>query len=60
MEKIRDYDGRSVRRAQQIQSVVGALGQITARPVMPEVLPTEVGQDPPTIGWDRNGEYHCE
>lgn len=34
MEKIRDYDGRSERRAREIRGVVGSLGQISAHPVI--------------------------
>lgn len=37
MEHIRDR-GNSERRAEQIQNVVGLLGQVSARPVVPDLL----------------------
>lgn len=69
MEHIRDR-GNSERRAKEIQDVVGLLGQISARPVVPDLL----GRDynPHTIiertdsaqlgytmhdGWDAEGRY---
>ena len=57
MEKIRDYDGKSERRAREIQSVVGALGQMSAKPVLER---TDVAQQhfEHQSGFDVNGEYH--
>ncbi len=37
MENIRDR-GNSLRRAEEIQHVVGLLGQVSARPVCPDLL----------------------
>jgi len=57
MEKIRDYDGRSERRAREIQGVVSALGQMSALPVIER---TDLAQQEfaATTGFDINGEYH--
>jgi hypothetical protein len=59
MEKIRDYDGRSARRAVEIQSVVQALGQMSARPVLPVIERPDSAQLGYTMqtGWDSEGRY---
>jgi hypothetical protein len=71
MERIRDYDGRSARRAAEIQSVVGALGQMSALPVIErteaaqlnrtystEIVPAVDGSDVLAGGFDSEGNYH--
>lgn len=57
VEKIRDYDGRSERRAREIQGIVGSLGQVSARPVIER---TEIAQQhfEHQSGFDASGEYH--
>lgn len=57
MEKVRDYDGRSERRAKQIQDVVGVLGQMTARPVIERTEIAQQNFDNQT-GFDASGDYH--
>lgn len=57
MEKVRDYDGRSERRAREIQNVIGALGQMSAHPVIERTDVAQQAFDSAT-GFDRNGEYH--
>lgn len=56
MERIRDYDGRNIRRAEQIRNVVDLLGQVSALPVVER---TEVSQLGYTItpGFDSEGRY---
>lgn len=56
MERIRDFDGRSERRARQIQDVVGALGQMTAYPVIERTEVAQLGYTM-TEGWDSEGRY---
>lgn len=69
MERVRDYDGRSQRRAEQIQEVVGHLGQMTAKPVfsveqVPDVAGRDVVIERPdaaqlnkTAGWSPDGTW---
>lgn len=57
MEKRRDYDGKSERRAQQIQDVVGVLGQMSAKPVIERTDIAQQDFDTQT-GFDAQGQYH--
>lgn len=69
MEHIRDR-GNSERRAKEIQNVVGLLGQISARPVVPDLLGRDYTPRPVTErtdsaqlgysihdGWNSEGNY---
>lgn len=69
MEHIRDR-GNSERRAKQIQDVVGLLGQVSARPVVPDLLGRDYNPQPTVErtgvrqlgytmhdGWDSEGNY---
>lgn len=51
---------RQIRRQRDISSVIGALGQITARPVLPTIERPEAAQLDRTMqtGWDSDGIYH--
>ena len=61
MENIRDR-GNSEYRAQQIQDVVGFLGQVTTNRVMPQKIHLErtglAQADFEAHGWDSLGDYH--
>lgn len=57
MEKIRDYNGRDQYRAEQIQDIVGFLGQVTTNRVLPQkthIERTDLAQQ----GFDSLGDYH--
>lgn len=75
MEHIRDR-GNSIKRAQEIQQIVGHLGQMSARPVfstdpVPDIAGRDVIIERPdaaqldkTCGWSIKGEFiipkHCD